>query len=175
MKTNYLLIGLLAVTTSLQADIYKWTDSDGNVHFSDKQHQDAEIIKLPPIQVYSPQPQNEQPAQNSNQNPVRAIEYSSIQFNQPVDQATIWSNQGNFPINLDIEPELAPNDTLQLLLDGEPIGKPQNSTSFQLTGVNRGSHTLQAQILNAQGEVLKSSETITIFLHRAIKGQATRR
>ena len=173
MKTHFLLVGLLATTTALYAEIFKWTDSNGNVHFSDKAQPGAERVELPPVQVYSPPsetPSNPPPAQQSK--PATSTEYTLVEFIQPVDQATVRDNQGNFLVNIAIEPSLDPDDLVQILLDNAPIGKPQNSTSFQLKGVNRGSHRLQAQILSAEGEVLKSSETITIFLHKAIKGRS---
>lgn len=52
-STHYLLllfITLLISSTGYSADIYKWTDSDGTVHFGDKpnqQHNSATLYKVP--------------------------------------------------------------------------------------------------------------------------------
>lgn len=171
MKTPYFLIGLMALSTSLQAEIYKWTDSDGNVHFSDKAHQGAETIQLPPVQTYSPPKEEAPSAPVLNNASTNDVAYTSVAFVQPVDQATVRDNRGNFSVVINVEPTLDPDDKIQLLLDGNPIGTPKNTTALQLTGVNRGSHSLQAQILNSDGQVLKSSEIITIYLHRARMGR----
>ncbi|MBS1220075.1 MAG: hypothetical protein H6R21_3208, partial [Proteobacteria bacterium] len=39
-------------------------------------------------------------------------------------------------------------------------------SSVTLENLDRGSHTLQGQIVDARGEVLMSSETVTVHLHR---------
>lgn len=171
---RYCLVGLLLMSAPLQADIYKWTDPNGDVHFSDKPHEGSEKIELPPTQTYSG-PANAEEAPLSaplipSINQPAHIEYSQLGFLQPTDQSTLRDNQGNLSVSVEMTPNLQPGDTLSLLLDGGIIGKPQTNTTFTLSNVNRGSHTLIVQIQNEQGAVLKVSQPITVFLHRAIAG-----
>lgn len=160
-----LFIGLHAA----QAQIYKWTDSDGNVHFSDQPHQGAEQVDLPEAQTFSPPPPNQQGNNKGQTTPKTADTergYKTLKISQPEDQATIRNNQGYVPVIVAIVPDLKSGDKLQILYDSEPLGEPKATTVFALNDVKRGSHTIAVQVLDEEGSVLNTSEPITIFMHR---------
>lgn len=171
-KTLFIL--MLGMALNLNAEVYKWVDSDGNTHFSDVPHAGAETIVIPPTQSYSPPHHPAPPAPLTEDSSTVELNttYTALNFIYPVDQATVRDNRGIMNVLLEIQPELQTGDTIELLLDGAAVGKPQITPAFTITGLNRGSHTLQAQIINPQGDILKSSETITIFLHRATVGHS---
>lgn len=168
MRKLCVLSLLFFMMGALQAQIYKWTDSDGNVHFSDQPHQGAEQVDLPPSQTFSA------PNQGGNNTNVPAVPptgdtergYKVLKISQPQDQATIRNNQGYVPVIATISPELKSGDMLQILYDGEPLGDPKPTTVFALNDVKRGSHTIAVQVLDEEGNVLTTSEPITIFMHR---------
>ncbi|KTC74886.1 hypothetical protein Lbir_0676 [Legionella birminghamensis] len=160
---------LLFLTVNVvHADIYKWVDSNGNVHFTDKPHPGAEKIELPEAQTYSPA--TNQPAETEQiEKPADEEEketYSYLAVSQPQNEATIRNNQGYVPIIIEIKPDLRKGDLLQILYDGEPLGDPQATTIFALNDVKRGSHTIAVQIVDAEGNVLNTSEAITIYMQR---------
>lgn len=166
---------LLAVTSFLMinvahAQIYKWIDSQGVVHFSDKPHPGSEQIIIPNVPGYSPPVgQNTGSQQNQEQQSTAQEEqnqYTKIAIIQPLNEATIRNNQGFVLVAVEMEPALADGDNLQLVFDGAPMGEPQPNLVFQLNGIYRGKHTLAVQIINSEGEVLLTSENITIFMHR---------
>lgn len=161
----------LLVAFPLQAEVYTWTDSKGVVHFSDEPHAGASEVKLPPVQSFSNPPAS--PTQGENPTGEKSDALSSaedteykITILQPEDQETIRNNQGYVPVLLNIEPELKKTDTLQLIFDNKPIGKPQSSTVFSLRDIERGSHSIAIQAFNEAGEAIGTSETITFFMHR---------
>ena len=169
-KHGFVFCSLLLMMSTLQAEIYKWVDGDGNVHFSDKPRPGAETITLPPTQTFSP-PAATEPAATTPDIPRKTVPtYTKIMIVQPQDQETVRNNQGIVSVISRIEPELNKGDTLQLLYDGSPVGEPQTEPVFTLNQVYRGRHTLQLQILNESGSVIGSSDTITIFMHRARVG-----
>ncbi len=43
---RYILLLILLVTFAASADIYKWTDESGKVHFGDNPHQDQKVDKV---------------------------------------------------------------------------------------------------------------------------------
>ncbi|MCP0914010.1 MULTISPECIES: DUF4124 domain-containing protein [Legionella] len=175
MKKFLLFFTLILLASSLFAQIYKWTDSNGNVHFSDRPHPGAKKIDLPPVQTYSPPPvADETPEAPST---ATLAPYTRIAITQPEDQATIRNNQGSIGVLVQVEPALRAGDKLQILFDGAALGQPQTTMAFELQNINRGSHTIAAQVLDAEGNVLITSESITIFMHRPRVGMvpATRR
>lgn len=162
---------LLLIMTPIYADIYKWVDANGDVHFSDKPHQGAETITLPPTQTYSPPKTTTAPPPTTPKiEPQKAATYTKIMIVQPQDQETIRSNQGLLTVIGRVEPELNPEDKLQLLYDGAPVGAPQRELAFTLNQIYRGSHTLELQVLNDAGKVIGSSSPITIFMHHTRVG-----
>ena len=84
----------------------------------------------------------------------------------PSDNATIPMGPGNFAVQAAWNPSLASGETLQLLLDSEPVGAPQQTTSWQLTNVYRGEHLLQVVRLDESGAQLEASAASTVFVLR---------
>jgi len=165
MKKYCLAFCFIVVACSLHADpaqIYKWTDSSGNVHFSDKPHEGAEQIELPKVQTYS-SPKATPPAAPSDEvvNEEGGV-YESLTIVQPEEQATIRNPQGYLSIVLDVKPTLRKGDKLQIIFDGIPLGMPQEATTFALQNIKRGSHTIVAQVVDNQGTVLNTSQQVNI-------------
>lgn len=161
---SYLLLSLLTVT--VQAQIYKWTDSQGNVHFSDKPHQGAQEIELPEVQTYSPPPVPQANANNQENGEEETDSYESISITQPENEATLRNNQGLVNVSVELKPSLKTGDKLQMIFDGQKLGAAQTTPNFIINNVYRGSHTIAVQVVNADGKVLMTSDSITIFMHR---------
>lgn len=156
------------VTCALHAQVYKWTDSQGVVHFSDKPHAGAVSIDNIESQSYSvpvPTELQETSSEVKQESKKKAI-YSTVTIVQPHDQITIRNNQGYLVVTAETVPNLLPEHQVQVLLDGKPQGSPQTSLMFQLNGIYRGSHTLAVQIINSNGKVIKTSPQIVIYMQR---------
>ncbi|WP_133130579.1 DUF4124 domain-containing protein [Legionella yabuuchiae] len=165
MKKIVLLAVLVLLSLPMQAQIYKWTDSSGTVHFTDKPRPGAEKVDLPAVQTFSSPPIEQastpEPPQLGDE-----VKNYKIEIVEPQNQATIRNNQGYISVMLQVTPELKEDDKVQILFDGSPLGEPQANTVFALQDVNRGSHSIAAQLVGADGKVIKTSETITVFMHR---------
>ncbi|MFI4919549.1 MAG: DUF4124 domain-containing protein [Legionellales bacterium] len=171
MKKTIFAVSLITVICAAHAQIYKWTDSQGNVHFSDTPHEGAEQLSIPNAQSYAPPKGLSSPVPQPNASSEQKDHgYTKIAINQPQNEATIRNNQGYLVVAAQLEPDLAPGDVLQLIFDGSPLGDPQTALLFQLNGIYRGSHTIAIQVLDAGGNVLNTSEPITIFMHRPYAG-----
>ncbi|STX51284.1 Uncharacterised protein [Legionella busanensis] len=159
------------LVSPLQAEIYKWTDSQGVVHFSDEPHPGAEKVVLPPTQSSNPPsnaPTNPTPPVTGNpvnKNSVTQPDYT-VTISQPKSDSTIRNNQGYVSVVIEVEPELQQGVMLQLMFDNRPLGKPQVGKSFILNNVNRGAHTLAVQIIGANGDVLSTSDPVTFYMQR---------
>ncbi len=96
--------------------------------------------------------------------------YTIFAFSNLFDQATI-QNQPIIPVDLNINPPLQEGDKIQLYLDGTLFGAGA-TTHFDIPytspgGITRGAHTLRASIVDKNNQVLKETNTITIFVHQA--------
>lgn len=107
-----------------------------------------------------------EPTPDSEQQAESALPTASIQLTTPSDQQTLRDNQGNLTIMASTNRKLSHGHNVRLRLDGDIYGRPQAQLVWPLTNIERGSHTLQVELLK-HGKVIASSEEITVFLHRA--------
>ncbi|WEM42195.1 DUF4124 domain-containing protein [Photobacterium sp. DA100] len=160
-------LATLPPTTSA-SQIYTWQDEDGTTHFSDKPHPGASALYIQPPEVSSPPlPSTIDAVPKTAPSPSdAALPLPSIALTSPADQQTLRDNQGHIMVAAVANRKLNQGHSAQLRLDGEPYGRPQTQLTWPLTNIDRGSHTLQVDLLK-HGKVIASSEEITVFLHRA--------
>ncbi len=160
-----LLAGMLSSVA--QAVTYKWIDEEGNTIYSDTPRAGAEEIKDREVQTYSapPLPQTHtKPQQQTRQAPV----YTSVVIASPENDAVIIENNDSVSVSVQVSPPLSYpfGHRMVLMVDGSPYAKPGSATSFTVQGLPRGSHQLQAEIVDKQGKHLISSSPVTIHVKR---------
>jgi len=148
------------------AEVYKWIDAEGVVHFSDEPVQGAEAVHIPPMQTISLPPV---PQQHGSGRKASASEspYSSLTVSSPRKDEAIRANNGAVTVTLALTPSLLHGDRLRVTLDG--VERLIETSSMNLSNLPRGGHTVQAAVVNAAGKVLISSEPVTFFVLRAHK------
>ena len=72
----------------------------------------------------------------------------------------------------DVTPSLQKGDLIQFYYDGIAVGTPDQKTSITLSKVEggkeflvRGSHSVYATIIDKNGDVIKTTPSVTVFLH----------
>lgn len=148
------------------AEVYRSVDEHGNVVYSDQPGQGAKKVDLPEISTYEPKPIPPGTLQPEPQPP--AATSNSVSFVQPGAEETIFDNEGNVAVAVRVEPPLGPGQRLALQLDdGAPV--EVSEPTYQFSGVNRGSHTLQAWVVGANGETIGDQASVTFYLRQASK------
>ena len=134
--------------------------------YSDVPHRDAELIDAgdlqtyqalrPPASVRKPQPK------------LKAIGYKSVRVVSPTNDTTFRDNSDAISVAVALMPLLQTGrgHRLVLLMDGTRQGGPSLGTTFQLTNVDRGSHTLVVQVVDKNNKLLASSPSVTFHMHR---------
>lgn len=158
--------GLLACGGVPAADIYRYVDEEGNVIYSDQPHPDAEKIPTPEIQTYSAPEFSEPPPPPAPEPESKRIVYLTFGIVSPADDQAIRSNNGNIDVEVLLEPSLDKSHQLRLTLDGRPWGEPGTATTFGLENVDRGTHTVTAEIIDEDGAVVNRTEPVTFHLLR---------
>ena len=155
-------------------EIYRHQGGDGRaVEFSDKPRVGAEKVEIKVPLRPAPLPAAAAPA-TAGAAPASADAqpqpYRSLQITQPLNDDALRDNEGNVGVALQLVPPLQPQfgHSLVLLMDGRPVEAPGLKTSFELRNVDRGSHTLQAFVLDAVGKTVFQSGTTTFHLQRQI-------
>ena len=187
MKTLFLLLALV-FSVSVAAEVYKWIDEEGRVHYGDRPGGSSNVTRLPGFEASSSPPPVEAP---SPKEPVPAVKpaettpgvYSfpelfgdrsapgpanySISITTPLQDATVRDNQGIIPVAFTTTPMPDEDFSYQMYLDGEPWFQPFFSQQVYLSNVERGSHSIQVRLMDSEGSVVGESNSVTFHLHRA--------
>ncbi len=169
---------ILATRLAAAADTaYRWIDpSTGAMVFSDSPPpegwpvRDLEQIELPQPRVVpafrSPpepeqSPERREPAQGSV-----SVPYRRVWIEYPPHDQSIRENAGNVTVRIGLQPpQLRPGDAVVLYLDGQPMVRA-GRLDIRLENLDRGTHKLQAVVVDPSGNVLVRSEPVTFTLHR---------
>lgn len=154
----------LLVTYVSAETVYKTVDIDGNIIFSDTPSEGAEQIEIRKSQTLDlPAPPSFESSSKRKQE--KLVIYSNLQIVNPQDDATIHSNEGKVTVNVEMEPALIEGHQLVLYLDGKKIASG-NSTTFTLNNIDRGTHQISINVVNADNKPIKESAKISFHLRR---------
>jgi hypothetical protein len=156
-----MLVCLLAIPLTLQAQIYKQTDEQGNVTFTDQPTNQAETIDVPPPNTATPieiQPRPEAPKQKE------ASLYQSLRITAPENDSIIPNGSGDFSVQISLSPALQDGHQIQLLLNGK-VHQSGSQSLFELTSIPRGNHTIEALVANEGAELIRS-KAIKVQVYR---------
>ena len=163
---------LLTIALPVTADIFQYTDAQGNRVYTDlpPQNKETSSVKLPAANsVYIPTTPSSNNRFDKSQAATANQPYSLLELqNLPTEEA-IRSNNGSFTVAVAIEPTLAGQHRLQLLIDVQPYGTASRSTHIAVQNLDRGEHRLSVQVLAGQHIIQTSSEQ-TIAVQRVHVG-----
>ncbi len=148
------------------ADVYKWVDEDGNVHYSDRSPEEGmEQLELPKSVVYTP-PRLPTTASRPEVKESAAGKYENLAISRPEMNETVHSNEGIVQVEYTLAPGLKPGDQYRLLLDGKRIQELTTQSAVSLHNVDRGSHTIVVQVMR-EGSVQIASKSVIFHLWKA--------
>lgn len=169
MRVFILLVVLLA-GVGASAEVYRWVDEDGLIHFSDRPHEGAETVVLPQAQSFSAPAvsRRQQIAEaEAETDPSEFDGYKSLRIIRPGQDEVLWNTGGLVDVQVDPEPQLQSGHNIQLFLDGQRVsGLAGGQRTFQLSEVYRGAHSLRAEIHDADGNGLFQSVAITFTVQQ---------
>lgn len=170
--TNATIFGLLMtalLATQATAQIYKSTDADGNVVFTDQPpggSSTTEQVDLqqtntaPPPPDIAPRITNEPQSSDAEAAPIE------VSITSPANETTIPMGGGTFDVSAAATPGIGPGQMLQLMLDAVPQGPPQTGNLWRLEHVFRGAHDLTVQLIDNDNKVIASSDPVRVYVLR---------
>lgn len=163
-----LLTAIMIPISAFASSVYKSTDKDGKVTFSDKKSPDSEEIKVPPVQTFSPVPiPTTTPTQTDEEKKEDAlISRYKILITQPENEAVFTSEVEDIKVKVFVDPKLHPEDRIVLKLNDQPFGRYQSEPEFSLGRLYRGTYKLQAFVYHKSGKGKPKGETEAIQFHQ---------
>lgn len=161
---------LLLIALPATAQIYKYTDANGNTVYSDHSPDGvhAQPVELPPLNRVEPQaPSAPAAPETDNREPARNT-YDILELAGLPTEEALRANNGTFTVQVLIKPRLQPPHQLRLVLDDEPYGQPSNVPILQLVNVDRGEHRLAVQVIDGQ-TIIQQSPPVALSVQRVHK------
>ncbi|MEP5763916.1 MAG: DUF4124 domain-containing protein [Halieaceae bacterium] len=161
-----LLILLFTLSLAAQAQVFKQVDEEGNVTFTDQPAPDSTEVEINTTNTAPPPPVNAFPVPPKPQQSDADDGGYQLKITAPADQTIIPNGPGNFSVSASVSPSLQAGHKLQLLMDGQPREEPQSGSSWALTNVFRGEHSIAVSVIDAEGEQQATSAPITVYVFR---------
>ncbi|MFJ3485648.1 DUF4124 domain-containing protein [Pseudomonas sp. NPDC090202] len=169
-----LALALLLLSLPAAAQIYKYTDANGNTAYSNQPPDGtkAQAVELPPLNRVETAPVTSAPTppvQTQTQGQQSAA-YDVLQLTDLPDGEALRANNGSFTVGVAIQPRLQSGHQLQLLVDGKPYGQPTNVPRIQVMELDRGEHSLSVQVVQGQQQI-QQSQTVNLTVQRVHVGR----
>jgi hypothetical protein len=160
----YLLLILCLPAT---AQIYQYTDAQGNRAYSDQPPSGtrSQAIAPTPSNAIPGQPRPAPPAPAATPRTAVAQPYEVLQVSGLPSDGAVRANNGNFSVQVQLQPNLQAPHRLRLLLDDQPYGQPGKALDLHLLNIDRGEHRLAVQVLDGE-RVLQQSPSTRFHLLR---------
>jgi hypothetical protein len=174
MRQSLALLLLLFALPAV-AQIYKYTDANGNTAYTNQPPDGikAQTVDLPPLNsVPTNTPPPAAPGAPSPQSQAQqsTAAYQVLELTDlPTDEA-LRANNGSFTVGVAIQPRLQPGHLLQLIIDGKPYGQPTNIPRMQVMEIDRGEHSLSVAVLQGN-QAIQQSQTINLTVQRVHVGK----
>ncbi|RDB42548.1 DUF4124 domain-containing protein [Halomonas sp. DQ26W] len=179
-KALLTMVGLLIATSALATTIYRTVDSQGNVIFTDSPDGGGEPVELTPLTVVPSRGLSGQaePPRVEGRTPRLSeslgqpfMPYDAFRIVSPAHGADLAASYaGNVQVEIAIEPGLRPDHRVRLLVDGRVSQTAMHSTTFMLTDLDRGQYVIQAELLDASGEIRHRTQPVTLHIQRTPVG-----
>ena len=157
-----LLAALMAFAASAEEKGYRVVHPDGTVEFSDQPQPGAKEIPLPESQGYqAPSLPVIDSGSSSTGRKAAPAAYRKLEITSPQPDQTFQAAEGPVSVQVSVTPALQPGDKVVILLDGKEVA---SGTSAALANVERGTHTVTAEVRNAGGKVLIAATPVTFHL-----------
>jgi hypothetical protein len=167
----WIVLACLAAFAGHAAVIYKWTDSDGVVHYSDQPVPGAEKIytagSSPPgvagsasrSTVDTPEPGAKKPA-------APRMTYAQFSITSPQADQTFYGEE-TIGVHLALEPGLRPDQTITWHLNGKQLDdQAPNSTQLTLPHLDRGAYVIAATITDQETGESLTTDSISFYVRQ---------
>ncbi|MFN4290995.1 MAG: DUF4124 domain-containing protein [Permianibacter sp.] len=141
-------------------ELYKCKGENGETVFSDQPCPGGETLPMRETPTYAAPATPKLPvgetAATSKKKPEQTYQ---VQITEPAVDAVLRDNEGKVSVSASIAPSLDEDHRVQLLLDGSVVGLPGRASSWELTDVERGEHSVRVEVIHKAGKLLGSAQS----------------
>jgi uncharacterized protein DUF4124 len=164
---SWIVLASLAAFTGQASVIYKWTDSDGVVHYSDQSVPGAE--KIYTNAASRPGSSESSPDSHPSGGPQKAGSgvgsYIQFSITSPTPDQTFFGDEP-VSVHLAIDPALKAEQTLTWHLNGKELDDQGPATSFTLPHLDRGTYIIAATLTDTNTGESRTTESVSFFVRQ---------
>jgi Domain of unknown function (DUF4124) len=165
-RQSWLALSLLAALSVQAAVIYRWVDTDGVVHYSDQQVPGAERIVTSAPNTSAAGPRAPASVSQGTRKPASSpLNYSEFTITSPQPEQTFFGNEA-VSVHLNLTPGLQPGHNIAWHMNGKQLDAQQNSVSFSISQLERGTYSVMATITDQQSGESTNSNSVTFFVRQ---------
>jgi hypothetical protein len=162
------VLASLAAFAGQAAVIYKWTDAQGLVHYSDQSVPGAQKIYTTGTTTGSGAPSNPSANAQAPVTPGATAKqgYSIIAITSPSSEQSFF---GDEPIGvaLALDPSLKAGDTVTWHLNGQELAdQGPGTTQFTLPHLDRGTYAIAATVTDSRSGQTQSTPNVTFYVRQ---------
>jgi hypothetical protein len=170
MKKHILALLIMGLTISLvtSAKVYKYTDDDGNIHYTDiKPFDGAQEADIKPLTIVDSEPVINR-KRELHKKKFSPHNFEKFKLVTPKSDSTIWNTAGEILASVDLGGKLPKGHKVEFYFDGKSLGKIKSS-SHMIKEVERGEHSIFAQVLDTNNNVVKTTKRIKFYVKQHSK------
>ena len=158
------VIGCLAPAFLTAAEVYRFVDKNGVVHYTDKPpNKTAKPVELPPLQVIDPADQTELPDAAPAED--RAARSIGVSIASPAPEQVFRGDDRRLPVSVTLDQPLPQGHGLIYFLDGQArTSSATRQPSLVMEGVERGEHSVSVAVVNSEGREVARSAPVVVHV-----------
>jgi hypothetical protein len=165
LRKPWVLLSVLAALAVQAGVIYKWTDADGVVHYSDQAVPGAEKIATSSSSLNRADSGPSHPSTGTTQQKPGASAIQQLTLVSPSPEQ-VFFNDEVVSVSLDLQPALKKSQAITWHLNGKALEQPPNAVSFSLQGLERGTYVLSATVVDQETGDALNSPTVTFYFRQ---------
>ncbi len=161
-----LAVGIAGMAVS--AEVYRWVDDSGQVHYTDRPRDGAERVDIGSAQAIETRVPEWRTTRRNSEGKEESFRYKKLEIVKPAQEEILWNIEGELDVSMQLQPQLQTGHHIELFLDGKPVALPRQGRSLQahVTDVFRGVHVLTAVVKDRNGRTLIESEPRTFAVQQ---------
>lgn len=166
---------LMLLAPPVPAEVYKTVDAEGNVIYTDQPPDpDAKPMDLPGLSIIESLPMKPPagPAAEAGEGEEEVTDirelrrgYRDFKITSPTQDEYIEGTGNNVTISWDTRYALQPGMMVVISVDGKAL-PPTLASSVTLEQVDRGEHTVSAQLVDARNRKIASASPVTFYVRQ---------
>jgi hypothetical protein len=165
---------LVMTANPLSAQVYKTTDADGNVTYTDRPPEDgAEPIKLAPISVieapaYETKPKaGEEKGEAANELSLKDMRrnYKDFAIVAPQPEQSLWQPEKAITVAWNVRYQLQPGMKVTVIVNGRPF-TTTTERMVPIGELDRGEHVVSAELKDVKNRKIATAKSVTFYVQR---------